>query len=520
MKRVVVFGGGVSGLTAAHELLDKGFDVTIIEKSDHFGGMVSSKIVDSTPTEHSWRAYGPFYNNFDELAKRIPVGNKTVYDMLSPRHVNFSSPKDELTNDDYNPKRSLTDLLILGYSVGKVLLSNKRREVYKDEVFKSAVSDYLTQGGKDSVLAQIGPGIGLDVERTATYHISKFIELYMHTKNRKYWNVMGGPTSMVWIDPWVSFLKSKGLKTIRGELTNINISNDRIVNCYYGIKSLSKEITADYYVFAINPYNMQTVIRRNKNLLKDKELGKFRLLTAEEPHKQISFTIVFEKSIKLLHPDTCLVFTDSEFNITLYPQEHFWNHYELPSGKGIWSGTACITTVPGKLYNLPANKCTKEQFINEILFQIFRSKELRRMISSQSTKIEEVRVWDEWVFRNQTVNSIAPKWVNTTYNWRYRPNQKTSFKNMMLAGAHTNTTIDIWSMCGAVESGKIAAKLICEDNGIAPPYLYSFNTPLLLKLFHPFDDLLYLLGLPNILVFIVILVILVVGFIIFKLLKK
>ena len=32
-KKVIIFGAGISGLTTAHELLDKGFDVTIYEKT-------------------------------------------------------------------------------------------------------------------------------------------------------------------------------------------------------------------------------------------------------------------------------------------------------------------------------------------------------------------------------------------------------------------------------------------------------------------------------------------------------
>ena len=39
-KRVLIIGGGVSGITAAIDILDAGFDVVLVEKEDHLGGWV------------------------------------------------------------------------------------------------------------------------------------------------------------------------------------------------------------------------------------------------------------------------------------------------------------------------------------------------------------------------------------------------------------------------------------------------------------------------------------------------
>ena len=49
-KSVSVFGGGIAGLTVAHELIEKGFDVTIYEKDDSLGGMAKSKRNISIPS--------------------------------------------------------------------------------------------------------------------------------------------------------------------------------------------------------------------------------------------------------------------------------------------------------------------------------------------------------------------------------------------------------------------------------------------------------------------------------------
>ena len=75
MKSISVFGGGIAGLTVAHELSEKGFDVTVYEKDEFLGGMAKSKRnVDNIPTEHSWRGYNTgFYVNCLDILKRIPI---------------------------------------------------------------------------------------------------------------------------------------------------------------------------------------------------------------------------------------------------------------------------------------------------------------------------------------------------------------------------------------------------------------------------------------------------------------
>ena len=42
MTTVAVLGGGIGGLSAAHELAERGFDVTVYEARDAFGGKARS----------------------------------------------------------------------------------------------------------------------------------------------------------------------------------------------------------------------------------------------------------------------------------------------------------------------------------------------------------------------------------------------------------------------------------------------------------------------------------------------
>ena len=46
MKRVAVIGGGITGLTAAFNLQQRGFPVTLYEASDRVGGVIRTVLED------------------------------------------------------------------------------------------------------------------------------------------------------------------------------------------------------------------------------------------------------------------------------------------------------------------------------------------------------------------------------------------------------------------------------------------------------------------------------------------
>ena len=96
--RVAVFGGGVAGLSVAHELAETGrFDVTVFEGralggAPEFGGKARSFRNDAGfAGEHGFRFFPGFYRHVTGMMARIPVGSdergdgqKTVADHLVP----------------------------------------------------------------------------------------------------------------------------------------------------------------------------------------------------------------------------------------------------------------------------------------------------------------------------------------------------------------------------------------------------------------------------------------------------
>ena len=81
---VAILGGGVAGLSAAHELAERGFDVTVYEARPDLGGKARSMPVPGSgtggradlPAEHGFRFFPGFYRHLPDTMRRIPVAGQ------------------------------------------------------------------------------------------------------------------------------------------------------------------------------------------------------------------------------------------------------------------------------------------------------------------------------------------------------------------------------------------------------------------------------------------------------------
>src|SRR5262245_16398821 len=80
---VAILGGGIGGLSAAHELAERGFSVTVFERNRAFGGKARSLSVPGSgtdgradlPAEHGFRFFPGFYKHVTDTMARIPFGS-------------------------------------------------------------------------------------------------------------------------------------------------------------------------------------------------------------------------------------------------------------------------------------------------------------------------------------------------------------------------------------------------------------------------------------------------------------
>lgn len=422
---------------------------------------------------------GKLIENFDD--------DKTAYNNL----VRLYGLKSIYNKENKFDPISLIDYPKIIYGYLKFLFGNKRNQ---DDYNKSLLATYneknLHKNTFDNLILKFsGPGLGFDYTNASLGSIHFYFDCYLNDiLNNKFinnWYVMNKPTSEGFIDPLVKLLEQKGVKIYYNyELQQINHLDNKIINCRVN----NKIIKSDDYIIAINPNNLELIFSKSK-MDKLAELhNNLKII-----NNQISFRLGINK--KVSSSQSGFVLIDSPNNITFYLQDNFFNEkYEFET---LLSGT-CVMVHDTSM--------TREKFIENIINQILES----NVFNLDRSNIVYSEIYDEWVTTNNRLESKNKKWVNTYYNEKYKPEHKTEYSNLYLAGAHTNTSFKIWSMESACESGKIVANLILEKNNKNKIPIHTHTKPLISKLISPIDDLLYDKKLNSVIYFICIFIIILI----------
>src|SRR5436189_4967196 len=91
--KVHVLGAGIAGLTAAHELVERGYEVHVYEASFQPGGKAATqypclkvkKEPVTLPAEHGFRLFPSFYTHVIDTMSRIPFDRRRRYHRAEPR---------------------------------------------------------------------------------------------------------------------------------------------------------------------------------------------------------------------------------------------------------------------------------------------------------------------------------------------------------------------------------------------------------------------------------------------------
>lgn len=533
-KTVVIFGAGIAGLSAAHELCRLGHQVSIYEANSEAGGFFRSarrKEDRGMPSEYSWHGMGPWYHNVFDIMKQIPFDESgSVYDKALSRPIDFGIFPDDASAQSYDENLKNIPLMFQMtrwewlkwfWPMIKTWSANERSAEYYARL--NAAKEWkplLSERAYRTWRSCFGPWIGSDWTNVSLHTTGHFFRRQLMTKpthfhpsdeegpawthgQRDGWLLLRGPSNEFWFDKWVSHLKKQNCHFYWNQsLAKFSHQHGMITHAHL---DSGETIQSDRYILASNPFAAKEIIASSK-LEHINELSLFSHLVQDGPHTQVSFRIAFSEPIAFPRKRTAIIVSDSEFNLTLFAQEQAWrSDVDLGENiKSLWTGTSCAATVPGRIYHLPVLNCTKEQFIEEVQVQILSCESLNQQIkeanhgrSLKDFKIERIDVWHEWKFSPQGIQCHQPKWVTTTHTQAFRPKQTTPIANLFFAGAHTRTEVDVWSIEGAVESGRRAAQAIEPNIKVLPQY-----TPFWLKLLSKLDDFCFRIRAPHILVII------------------
>jgi uncharacterized protein with NAD-binding domain and iron-sulfur cluster len=251
-ETVAIVGGGIAGLSAAHELIERGFKVLVFERRSFFGGKAASYRVPragsakgapvEAPGEHGFRFFPGWYRHLTDTMERIPYhrgkrGRSTVADNLVSVRSNllawFDRPPIPLplrvpgsVNEAISTSQFLAEFSSLGITTGEVALflrklfeflvvSDERRvELYEHQTWW----DYMecskpgrSRAYQDLVRATTRTMVAAKAEQVSAYSIGRLGIRTMLDSLSTVDRVLNGPTAEVWIDPWVDHLKARGV---------------------------------------------------------------------------------------------------------------------------------------------------------------------------------------------------------------------------------------------------------------------------------------------------------------------
>jgi uncharacterized protein with NAD-binding domain and iron-sulfur cluster len=549
-KTVIVLGGGIGGLSAAHELSERGFSVRVFELRDVPGGKARSVVVPSTappqnvgtvnlgrltapmrrdlPGEHGFRFFPRFYKHIIDTMARTPYrGSRSVaenlVDTTGTTFVRFG--RRPLTLPTTTPTtvpelfRLVSDLRTLfgselgispedhaffGERIWQILTSCSERRM--DEYEKVGWWEFIGAEQRSDAYQKFF-GIGLTrslvaakakVASTRTIgdmYVQYFFNLAEPGISAD--RVLNGPTNDVWIDPWLTYLRGRGVEYHRnarvrsiemdgGVVRGVMVEQDRSV----------REVTADYYVSAL-PIEVMARIVTDQMVRADPGLANiFPLSHNTEWMNGIQFYLDDDAPIGRGHQ----IYVDSPWALTSVSQAQFWHDVDLSRfGDGNIRGVISVDIsdwdTPG-LNGKPARECTRREIRDEVWDQLKRS---LNVLGANVLEDEDLVHWYLDLDIDPLLRTNAePLFVNLVDTWRLRPRAVTAIPNLFLAADYVQTFTDLATMEAANEAARRAVNGILEHSGSdAPPCrIWNLHEPELLEPWRANDRARYRQGLP------------------------
>jgi uncharacterized protein with NAD-binding domain and iron-sulfur cluster len=538
-RRVAVFGGGMGGLTVAHELVERGYQVTVYERKA-WGGKCRSIPVPGTgtagrldlPGEHGFRFFPGFYQNLPDSMSRIPLpGGGTAHDNLVPgeeevafyRGITLRLPARGSIIGTLSPDSLLAFLqtaLTLGtlvpineiaYFLQKMIVfvtSGPKRRLGQWE--KTSFADFV----KSAKMSQNYRDILVDMF-TSTLVAAKADKANARTMGlmAEAWvystlglggykapdQVLNAPTNEALIDPWVRYLTDRGVTfNLGATLTELQVTNRTISGARVSTSTGDTTVAADHYVLAV-PVERAVPLLSNDILAADPSLAGIRNLTTDWMN---GIMLYLKRPLQLSKGH--VAYSAQPWALTSINQGQFWKRpFATTYGDGTvqdcYSLDLSAWDKPGVLYGKPAKKCTPNEIIAEV------KEQLRRSIPFGPFALPDSVIHSTFIDPAITgpgtanVANDEPLLINTPDSWNSRPEARTAIPNLYLAADYVRADINLATMEGANEAGRKAANAILDNSGGSSPHakLFTLYRPTEFAGIYADDDNRYALGLPN-----------------------
>lgn len=540
-KRVAVIGAGVGGLTAAQELAERGFSVTVYERKA-LGGKARSIPVPGTgaggrtnlPGEHGFRFFPGFYQNIPDTMSRIPYAGQArgVLDNLVSADVTKAAWKG---NEIVVPTGAAGALQITPQDFARYFSSIGAwgTEVPPQDyaLFASKAATFFASGPKRRMgqwentswadfmrmdtLSASGRALLVDFPTSAlvaakpdkanTRTIGLMMEaLFLAIARQGGYSeadrLLNAPTNEAWIDPWVLYLRGLGVQFKVGwKVDGLTYAGGRITSASATDPTGTQgTIDADWFVLAV-PVERAIPLLNSKILAADPALKRLQNLTTDWMNGVMIFT---KEQVPIAKGH--VTYVGEPWALTSINQASFWKR-DFAASYGDGLARDCLSVdvsnwdAPGILYGKTARQCTRQEIVNEVVAQI------RHALPDGASRLPDSNLhsWfvDPAITGEATPNPAndEPLLVNTVSSWWDRPDSTTKVPNLFLAADYVRSSVNLATMEGANEAGRAAANgiLAASRSSASRAVIKKLHEPLPSQLLWAEDDLAYDLGLPN-----------------------
>lgn len=500
---IAILGGGVAGMTAAHELIERGFDVRVFEAKNAAGGKARSVEIAGTgtgsrrdlPGEHGFRFFPGFYRHISDTMRRIPfemnvggvLGNFRAASKLQMARYGDADPI--LFASVPESARGLIEA-ITAIAQAKFDVPLKEALFFANRIFILLTSceerrfgqwehvswwDFIDADNKSlNYKRYLARGltrtlVAMRAEegsaRTVGYILIQLIQDLLGASDAVD-RILDGPTSDVWINPWLDLLRARGVEfNLGARASAIHMAGGSVssVDIEHG-DGTNENVVADYYIAAVPKERLEPLVTPELRAA-EPALGGLHHLNTEWMN---GIMFYLKDDVEVVHGHT--IYVDTPWALTSISQQQFWEDRLSGYGDGTVRGILSVDisdwTTPGILYGKSAAELTNADDVkNEVLAQ------LKASLNDNGTDIldeSNITTWylDESIsFSPIGASNAEPLLVNTKGSWQHRPEAATQIPNLLLAADYVRTHTDLATMEGANEAARRAVNAIIERDG-------------------------------------------------------
>ena len=332
------------------------------------------------------------------------------------------------------------------------------------------------------ISTRTGGGVGaqllLDVFRGGTAHL------------------LNGPTSDVWIEPWVRHLELMGVEFRFGaSVKRLRLDAGRVAHAVIEQGGVQHELSADHYLLALPVEGVLPLLDEELTIADPRLAGLGKLRTAWMAGAQL----YLDCELVLNHGHT--VYFDSPWALTSVSQAQFWPNFR-PSDHGSLRSvlSVCISDwdSPGIVFGKTARECSRDEIRRELWAQLRNHwpAEVRSAVTERN--ILGFQLDPAITFGPDGVGNEEPLLINTVGSWEHRPEATTAIENLFLAADYVRTYTDLATMEGANEAARRATNGILERAGVTADAcaIWPLSEPAWLAPLKAYDRLRWASGLP------------------------